>query len=756
MARSSVGSRPSPGLGKTLPLLAGFVATSMLAGVLTAGLYLPAVGAVGQVARGSIGFFDSLPAEFTVAQPSQQSRILYADGTPMATFYNENRIVVPLKQISPVMRQAIVAIEDQRFYDHSGADPQGILRALVKNASSDGRGQGASTLTQQWIKNVLLSQALQKKDQKAIQSLQGEDKARKIREIKLAESAEKRYSKDQILENYLNIALFGDGQFGVQTASRHFFSKDASQLDLQDAALLAGVVRSPTFYNPLKQPEHAQSRRNLVLDEMLRQKIITPEQHAAAKAVPIAQQLKPERTTNGCSYAGGAAYFCEYVTHVIRNDKAFGSDPAARKRLLNEGGLTIRTTLDPRRQGEAQNAINSSGYVYRDHVGAALSSVDSTNGHIVAMAQNREYSAQETDDPSKTAINYNVDAAYGGGIGFQVGSTYKPFTLVTWLNSGRGLNDVVNASKVRRYFRAKCDPKWSAYYSPSNAEGGGSGPMTVLQASYNSVNTAYASMASKLDLCDIRDTAASLGVHRADGKPLKVNASSFLGDNEIAPLSMAGAYGAFANGGIFCKPIAIIEVKDATGKVLPKPEADCHQVISPEVTSQVDYALSQVLTQGTAKRVGGIGRPAAGKTGTTNNSGETWFTGFSAGGLSTAVWVGTPDPERKYLYGVYGATVAAPIWRRYMSNAVDGMPYKSFSEVTNDAQSKQETTVPRVVNLSENEARQAIQDQGLADGPIVQVDNPAPAGTIVGTSPKSGSRVEGRTEIRILMSNGKS
>ena len=756
----------APGEGTVGSLIIGFLVTSMLAGVLSAGLFLPFVGAAGQVARGGIGFFDALPAEFALGTLSQQSKLLWSDGTPMATFYYQNRILVPLEQVAPVMRQSIVAIEDERFYAHNGIDPEGIARAVVKTAT--GSTEGASTLTQQWIKNVLLDQAIAADDKAAIQALQNPDKGRKVREIKLALAAEKKYSKDQILENYLNIALFGDGQYGIQTASRHFLSKNASELTLADAAMLAGMIRSPSYYNPLKYPDRAQSRRNVVLDSMLGQKIITKEQWQEATSTPIATQIKPENTTNGCEFAGNAGFFCDYVTKVILNDPAFGPDVATRRQLLYRGGLTITTTLDPRRQTLAQEAVNDR--VAPDdssQVGVALSSVDSTTGQIVAMAQNRTFDPSPDAPPGFGALNYNVDKIYGGGVGFQPGSTYKPFTLATWLSSGRSLNDVVNADR-RSYnvarFHARCDDgTMGGRYSPANAEGSNKGNITVMQATYGSVNTAYMQMAYKLDLCDIRDTAASLGVHRADGQPLVYYPSAVLGTNEIAPLAMASAYGGFANGGIYCSPIAIISVTDAAGKVLPKPEANCHEVLDPDVVANLNSALQQVLIQGTARGTY-IGRPAAGKTGTTNDSTETWFTGYTAGGLSTAVWVGTPNPEPSSLNGiringryhgrVYGATLALPTWKAYMSDAVDGMEVKSFAEASQDAEAQHQVTVPRVIGKTEDEAREAIQSQDLADGPLVLVDSAQPAGTIIGTSPKSGSRVTTGTEIRILVSNG--
>lgn len=766
MARPRIDRVTSP--GQALKLLASFVGTSMLAGLLTAGLFMPVVGAGGQAAQAGLGFFDALPADIPTAQMSQQSRILWADGTPMATFYYQNRVLVPLDQVSPVMREAIISIEDYRFYEHNGADPVGITRAVINNSLGNDE-QGASTLTQQWVKNVLLDEALTNNDEAQIKALQSPDKGRKIREIKLAVSAERKYSKDQILENYLNIALFGDGQYGVQTASRHYFSKNANELTLADAALLAGIVRSPTYYDPTNNPERAQSRRNVVLARMLELGVITQAEHDEAAATPIESQLKIENTTNGCEFAGSAGFFCDYVTKVILNDPAFGPDKAARQRLLYRGGLTITTTLDPRRQEAAQRAVD----VYlnnTDQVGGAISSVDSTNGHIVAMAQNRIFAPQTNSEvEGGGAVNYNVDQLYGGGVGFQPGSTYKPFTLATWLSQGHGLNTHVNAN-VRRYnmarFKARCDDgSLGGSYTPRNSEGSGQGSISVLTATQNSVNTAYMSMAYQLDLCDIRDTAASLGVHRADGQPLIYWPSAILGANEVAPLTMASAYGGFANGGVYCKPIAIISVTDSAGTALPAPTADCHQVLDPQVAAQVNVGLQAALNRGTGKRIPGIGRSAAGKTGTTNRSTETWFVGYTPQGLSTAAWVGTPNSRPKSLNGarfggrghgrVYGATVAGPMWARYMSVAVRGTPSTSFAAVTARARDNEQVTVPRIVGKSTDDASAALEEQGLEVGPTVEVDSGEPQGTVIGSSPRSGSRVTGGTEVRILLSNGK-
>ena len=749
-----------------MALLAGFVATSMLAGLLVAGLFIPAVGASGQVARGGVDFFDSLPEDLEVGTLSQQSRILWADGTPMANFYYENRVLVRLSQVAPVMRQATIAIEDSRFYEHNGADPQGIARAMLSNAQGNDP-QGASTLTQQWIKNVLLDQAIAADDKEQIQALQNPDNGRKLREIKLALAAEKEYTKDQILENYLNIALFGDGQYGIQTASLHFLSKNAADLTLQDAALLAGMINSPTNNDPVDFPERATQRRNTVLKRMLDLEMIDQAAHDAAVAVPLAEQLKVSEAPNGCAAAGKAAFFCSYVVKVILNDGAFGSDLAARQRLLYRGGLTITTTLDRAKQDLADKAVNDRvPATDKSGVGVALTSVDSKTGSIVAMAQNRVYNPKEESVPGGSAINYNVDKAYGGGQGFQPGSTYKPFTLVAWLQDGRNLNDRVSANTASYYpgrdFRGECGglgKKWT----PQNADGKAKGNIPVMQATYASVNTAYVNMASQLDMCDIRDSAKSLGVHRADGVELEANPASVLGTNPVVPLTMASAYAAFANKGIYCKPIAIVSVTDSNGTAMAKPEPECAQAIDADVATGVAYALSQTVIRGTARGTN-IGVPSAGKTGTTNDSVETWFTGFTPEGLSTSVWVGTPDPKPSALNGltidgrryprVYGSTLALPTWDSYMSGAMKdakSIPFKRPSEKLEYGNLK---AVPNVAGRSVPDAKAALEGAGFKVQTERPSASPQPAGTVYATSPAAGSRAAPGSTVTLKISSG--
>jgi membrane peptidoglycan carboxypeptidase len=661
----------------------------MLIGLLGAGLMAPAVAASGQGLRESLKFYNALPVSFPNEPLPQTSRILYADGSLMATFYDQNRVPVPLDMIAPVMRQAVVAIEDSRFYEHGGVDPVGVLRAVVNNIAG-GSTEGASTITQQWIKNMLAEQAEAKGGAAAYREATSRDYGRKIREMKLAIEAEHRLSKEQILDNYLNIALFGDGQYGVETASRHFFNKHAADLTLPEAALLAGMIQSPSAYEPVQHPKAATERRDTVLNRMRQLGYIDKRQHDEAVAVPVKAMLHVHPPVNGCQQAGSAAFFCDYVVHAFLQDKGFGRTMQDRQRLLYRGGLTITTTLDKSRQDAADAAVRSAVAV-NDGAASALVSVEPGTGKIVAMAQNRVYDPAGTAKSGGTALNYSVDASMGGTSGFQTGSSFKPFTLATWLMAGKSVNQKVDAPRHASIsygdLHASCgrlvsDKPWQV----GNSEGEGGHPVTVVQATYDSINTAYANMLRQLDLCKIYDTAKALHVHRADGKPMQVYPSFILGSEEVAPLTMAAAYAAFAHHGTWCDPMAISQVKNPTGKAIDTAKPACEQAIPAKIADGVTSTLHSVLTKGTGACCD-IGWPASGKTGTTNSSTETWFVGYTKQ-LCAAVWVGTPDQEPSSLDGlelnghsyrtVYGATVAAPTWKAYMNTAMQGLPSKKL------------------------------------------------------------------------------
>jgi membrane peptidoglycan carboxypeptidase len=777
-----------PNAGQVVSLLAAFVATSIVGGVLLAGLGMPAVGATGYVARSSVNFFDSLPGDLATPPLSERSRLLAADGGQLATFYEEDRQEVSLDQIAPVMRQAIVAIEDSRFYQHGGVDPKGLFRAAVANYASGKVVQGASTLTQQYVKNVLIETATIKGDKAGVSAARADTKKRKVQEIKLAISLEKKFSKDEILNRYLNIAFFGDRVYGVEAASRYYFNKPAKDITLPEAALLAGLVQSPGEWSPRTKPEAATDRRNVVLRRMLDLKMITQQQHDEAKAVKVV--VLANRTKNGCANAGSNAWYCDYVQNlIIKSDQfsAIGRTPEEREQALVRGGLTIRTAMNRKIQDAAWNATHRTIPANDpSNVSTAAVTVEPGSGKVLAIAQNKTY------DPAggrgRGATNYSTDYAYGGSGGFQTGSTFKPFTLATWLKKGKSLNAVVSAEAQTAPFSdfRSCSGRMSGSqsYKYSNSDGFGDGSMTVMSATYNSVNTAYVSMEKQLDLCDIADTAADLGVHLASpqddecktGKQMTTKLptctpSLTLGPKELSPMTMAAAYATFASGGVFCEPISVLSIKDRDGKLVDIPKPKCKRALDKDVAAGVNFALQRVLTQGTAQGRG-IGRPAGGKTGTTNNSVDTWFVGYTAQ-RSTAVWVGDPTPRprskgskvliRKTLNGrtiagrtgrVFGATFAAPIWQKIMKQAHDGLPERGFSSPSGRLLVQDKGNVPNVRGQQIDDAIERLEDAGFRTRVAGSQPSQFPAGTVAETSPGPGSRVDRGSLITIIVSAG--
>ena len=695
--------------GRVIGLLSLFLVASVIAGALFAGLFVPAVAAVGGVTKGSITWFNGLKAVPPATALSQASVLQTSDGTPIVRFYAENRVEVPLKSISTTMQDAIIAIEDARFRDHGGVDPIGLVRAAVSDYLGSGsQVQGASTLTQQYIKNLYLEQAVRRGDKAAQLAAVARDPSRKILEIRAAIDLEKTLTKDQILDNYLNIAYFGNGAYGIEAAAQRYFSIHAAKLSLTQSALLAGLVQSPLTYDPIRHKTSAKQRRDTVLTRMHELGTISDIQFRQAVASKIT--IKPHLPKSGCiSAIAGLGFFCTYVRNLVASGaNAFGKlGSTAQERLdaLDRGGLTIRSTIDLKVQQAALKSI--SRYVPigdKSRVATAAVTVEPGSGHVLAMAQNRTFSPDA--GRSTTEINYNVDTSLGGSAGFQTGSTFKAFTLAAWLKDGRDLNAVVDASResIPDTDFTRCGGSHltnSEIYEFGNSEPNAAKALTVLDATANSVNTAFVNMSNQLPLCDIAKTAGSLGVHQSaprqlcDDKPVTTEIpdcipSLTLGPLSISPLTMASGYATFAADGKYCPPFPILSIKDADGNGIPIRAPSCDDgALDPNIAHGVTYALKGVLTHGTAQGINGrVPGHLAGKTGTTNDSVDTWFVGYSKQ-RTTAVWVGDPNVYGKgrkaarrslndrtiggHSYGdVFGATIAAPIWAGIMATAVRG------------------------------------------------------------------------------------
>ncbi len=723
---------PKIGLGKVLLRVFGYFLVSILCGVLICGLVVPVVAFTSTTVGGSIGFYEDLPSELNVDSPSLSSTVVSADGQHIATFYAENRVKVPLEEMSPFIREAIVAIEDSRFYDHAGVDAQGIIRALSSNLTK-GTRQGASTLTQQYVTNVLNESRLSEGRPEDVVLSGQKTMGDKLREVKLALELEKRFNKEQILEGYLNIVFFNRDAYGIEAASRYFFSTSAKDLTLPQAALLAGLVNGPSIYDPTVDPDAALSRRNLVLDRMLEQGMITAVDHGVAAATPIELNITPSR--QGCAGAAIATYFCDYVSHLILNDETYGSTVNERERLLYRGGLTITTTLDSRLQAVAQAQVDASAGDNPDKWGAAMTTVQPGTGKILAMAQNTVFVPQE--GKYDTQLNFNVDAKdengydLNGAGGFQPGSTMKPFIYAEWLNQGKHPTATVDASRrvypVGFPWRSSCGKVMGGYSSAQKAQNLGADddlqnndvgyyrPMPINYGLYNSINTATFATAAQLDFCGIQKMVDTVGLHSGlDNAPVNMHQiGNLLGSIGVAPLVLASAYATFANDGTYCAPIAITGISDVQGRQFEAQTPQCREAVKPSVARGVNAVLQDVLKMGSGVWIEPKVHtkvPVAAKTGTSNNNGATWVAGYTTT-LATASFFGdtTAGQQRagqnvtingKFYKSLDGYMIAGPQWANYMVEATALYPSGPFAAPAPPPAPAPVTTVPAVPRLT--------------------------------------------------------
>ncbi|WP_405714108.1 MULTISPECIES: transglycosylase domain-containing protein [unclassified Streptomyces] len=668
---------------------AKFLGVAALSGVVLAGIALPAAGALGLATKGTVEGFDEIPANLKTPPLSQRTTILDSKGGLIASVYSRDRTVVPLKNISPYMQKAIVAIEDARFYEHGAIDLKGILRALNRNVQTGGATEGASTLTQQYVKNVFVEEAGDDPD-KVAQATQ-QTMGRKVQELKYAIQVEEELGKKKILENYLNITFFGQQAYGIEAASQRYFSKSAKDLTLEESALLAGVVQSPSRYDPVNDTAEATKRRNMVLQRMADVGDISKAQADKAKATPI--KLKVKKPQNGCITAvSGAGFFCDYVRHVFLTDPVFGKTKEDRAKIWNQGGLTIRTTLDPQSQQSVQASIKS--HVYKsDKVATAVTLVQPGTGKIMGMGQSKPYGF----GTNETQYNYSVNKVMGGSnYGFPTGSTFKPFLAAAAIEGGKPATQVYPSPYEMDYPDTvrSCGKPWvndgRPKYHLENESETEKGPYALKEAMEKSVNTYFVQMLQDIGMCPVSQMTDKLGVVQGDGSKLPQNPSTLtLGSNGLSPLTMASAYAAFANRGTYCTPIAMESVSKADGTSLPVPKTSCSQAMSPTTADTINTLLRGVVDSGTGQEAGLQSRDNAGKTGTTDARKNAWFVGYTPN-MSGAVWVGSPsqsvEMERITIGGVYqdkvyGGQVPGPIWRDAMTGALNGVTAPAFNTV---------------------------------------------------------------------------
>jgi membrane peptidoglycan carboxypeptidase len=674
---------------RALALLLAYLTLCIAGGVVVSLMAMPAVFGANNAAKALAPSLTVEGIDFDVTSLPQKSTLYASDGkTVIASFYAQNREVVPIKNISVYMQRAVVAREDRRFFEHAGVDVQGVLRAFVQTYVAKGDTQGGSSLTQQYVKNVLMVKAREDDDPIAEYHASEDTVARKLREMLIAVQMEKKYSKYEILQGYLNIAQFGSGSlYGVEAAAKRYFNTTAANLSVVQAATIAAITKNPEKYDPSIESNQktAEEQRNIVLDLMLQEKFITKTQHDKAKATPLKDTLNIQSVQQGCQVAGDAAFFCSYVTNQILNSKEFGKTAQARQKLLNEGGLEIYTTMDVNANNAAMKAARDTIPV-DDPTGfeVTIAAIKPGTGEVLGFGINRTYDATDAakNDSTRTSINYAVDQKDGGGIGFNVGSTWKPINMIAWMLQGHSINESLRTYTSYANSSFNCS-KFSGHgtWSLHNSEGGTVSQETPLQGLIKSHNTTQASMTQQIGLCAIADAAKTVGYHNAIlGQEDVYSANSFnppmiIGSVQASPLTMANVYATIAANGVECTPIAIKKVIKQNGKSVKVPSANCHQAIAPEIAQTTAYALNQGVLKGEAKAAQlDNNRKTFAKTGT-NEQTYMLTAGFVPNQVAAFVAVGNAEVQESFsgktINGVshgtwYGMYIASPAWKEFV------------------------------------------------------------------------------------------
>lgn len=709
----------------------------------------------------------------------QTSAIYSADGRLITRLHaGENRIVVGSRKIPDVIRDAVIAIEDKRFYDHRGVDARALLRAAYIDATTGEIVEGGSTITQQLVKQLYVG------DEQSI--------TRKVKEAYLAWQLEQRLTKDQILTRYLNTVYFGNGAYGVRAASQTYFHEEPLDLTLPQAAALAGVIAAPVNYDPIIHPTRAERRRDHVLELMEGLGMIDSAGYEKAVRTPLGLRLPPKKESR---YA--APYFMDYVKEWFLSNPHFGETPQERYDLLFEGGLKIVTTIDLRMQRAAERAVAMFLTDSSDPYGA-LTAIDPRTGYVRAMVGGRDYWNRH----DRFA---RINLATGGSTGRQAGSAFKPFALVAALEHGITRSQPLNGSSAHILLQN------GEYWDPRNAEGSGYGTISLESATVNSVNVAYANLLSVIGAGDpyagaaaIVEAATRMGIRccprtTEPSGPLAAVPSAVLGVNEVSTLEMASAFGTLAYLGRHVQPTPVVSVTTSDGQVLYHADVRTEQVVQPAIAAEAVDILKGVVQSGTGVGAN-IARPQFGKTGTAQNASDAWFVG-AVPQLVTAVWVGFPQGQIPMCCGnvristVYGGTWPASIWKAFMTVATQGMPPRDFGTAPNvdyvtlridvkrgclanrftppedvevyewpagsepdyeactEPSSYQLQAVPSVIGLAKPAAISTLHDAGFTVA-IVVVPSDQPAGTVIAQDPRGGSELVQTGTVTITVAHG--
>lgn len=742
---------------KVVSHLGVMLVVSAVLGVVVSGLAIPFAGVLGFATRSASESIDELPQELETDLLPQRTEILDANGNPIATIYDQNRVIVPLRAISRIMVKAIVSIEDYRFYQHGALDVKGTLRALFTNQAANGVVQGGSSITQQLVKLTLVNQAKTKKERKAATA---DTYSRKLRELRYAIALEKKYSKDWILERYLNTAYFGDGAYGIQAAAQHYFNVNANELNLRQSAMLAGIVQSPGAFDPTENPARSRERRNVVLERMAELSVISQRRADKVKAMPLGLDL--QKKERGCVNSP-AQFFCEYVIAWLKKDPALGRTPRERWRLIENGGLTIHTSIDMRMQNAAHTAVRNHVFPKEGVIGA-IALVEPGTGKVKALAQSRDLGK----GPGQTFLNYTVPKEYGKANGFQPGSTFKTFVLAAAIEKGIPLNRTFNvpaqAQIPEREFRT-CDGPYqsSNIWSVSNFD---FAPHTVnlYTGTQGSVNTFFAQLEKITGICEPYQLAKRLGIKLTNPAD-EIRPAFTLGFVDTSPLELAEAYATFAARGKHCDSLPVTKIADNQGNVLKEYKPKCTQELPSPVADAVNDVLEGVLAPGGFASAQYPGQPAAGKTGTSTANKSVWFAGYTPN-LSGAVVVagvnevGDPDSLDGKVIGGYvrpgtsGSQTAAPIWGEVFRAAAQTLPDTPFVEPSGEDIAGVLVPVPSVAGLSVESATAVLEDAGFQVTNGGYVDSGAPRGTVAYSTPGGGSMFGSGDFVSIYISDG--
>ncbi len=710
---------------------------------------------------------DLQDVEQDVPPLAQTSKIYDAKGRLITTLHaEEDRVVVPIDRMPERVQNAVVAIEDQRFWFHRGIDLKAMLRAAYANATEGRIVEGGSTITQQYVKNRLVGSE---------QSLE-----RKINEAALAWQLEDELSKEQILERYLNTVYFGKGAYGIQRAARTYYSVKAADLNLAQAATLAGLIAAPGQYDPIRHPKRAKARRNVVLDRMLGLDMIGARRHERAASAPLGVDPALGRTRYP------AAYFVNYVKHEILSSKRFGETYEERYDLLFKGGLRIYTTIDLDMQKAAEAAVNGVLSQPEDPYGA-MTVLDPRNGHIKAMVGGREYWVPRREDRYA-----KVNLATGGSTGRQAGSAFKTFTLVAALEEGFPPTKTYQVPGTLSLSDPPCgtpEEPWGV----RNYDGSAQGTLTIEQATVSSVNVAYAQIIRDVGPANSAEVARRMGIRS------KVNpyCSSVLGTSEVNTLEMASAYGTLARNGKHARTMAIKLITDSDGDTLYKPKVKREQVINAGVAWVTTQILRKAVLYGTGTAAN-IGRPQAGKTGTAQEWRDAWFAGFIPQ-LSAAVWVGWPQGQVSMtgtrIGNITGGSFPAQIWHAFMAQvtlemavrdfkrpvgatitlpidtargcvltpgteAVGAIDHQTFEpenlppDCDDEEPIPSTGTVPSVVGMTASAAYAVLRSAGFSVAQTVQQNDSYPTGTVLSQSPPPGTSAPRGTTVTLVVASG--